>query len=735
MQNNGFLERVKEFFTASVTLKVLAFLGFTILMTAIISSQNYFFQSIIENGISKKDIIAQKTFTVIDVKRTEQHKKEVAQKVDYVLTPAEDDFIRTNLETLENSILQIRKKEVEESVKKDELSILLDISNKDRKDFVIDFLLKSDDTALREVYDKANLTLANILRVGITEKDYERNNIDQIVTNNIVSNVSKRQVSVIKGILEQVIVPNLVVDEFATEIARKNAENSVKPYEITIHKGDKIVFEGEPVTRLKRDALRQAGYNVYELNWQGLLAIYVLVFISTLIFLSYMKFFEKAFLEPRYMAISSVLSLMLAMIAVVLPTGFSPYVLPIPAYILLLAIFTNPRIAFVASTVLLTVLTVGVQYDTQFLITFLLLGLISMITISRIRYSRRFDLIKAGFVISLSGLIIVFSIYMLEKCLIDVSNVLIVKNSSFILLNGIISSMIVLGTLPLFESVFQIITPYGLAELADHNQPLLKRLQIEAPGTYHHSLMVSNLCESAAEAIGANPILARVGAFYHDIGKLKRPLFFVENQSYFGIENPHSKLNPRLSKMVITAHPKDGVELAKEYHLPSIINNFILQHHGEGLAKYFYNQAVQEEGIENVKEDQFRYTGPKPNMKETAILMIADAVESAVRSLKNPTPEEIDDIIDKIIVERLNDTQLADSPLTLHDIKVIAATFSRILRGMQHNRIKYQENIVEEFSKNKIKMPAKSLDEDLENKIAKLEEQHSDDDKKDENGN
>ena len=189
MQNNGFLERVKEFFTASVTLKVLAFLGFTILMTAIISSQNYFFQSIIENGISKKDIIAQKTFTVIDVKRTEQHKKEVAQKVDYVLTPAEDDFIRTNLETLENSILQIRKKEVEESVKKDELSILLDISNKDRKDFVIDFLLKSDDTALREVYDKANLTLANILRVGITEKDYERNNIDQIVTNNIVSNV------------------------------------------------------------------------------------------------------------------------------------------------------------------------------------------------------------------------------------------------------------------------------------------------------------------------------------------------------------------------------------------------------------------------------------------------------------------------------------------------------------------------------------------------------------------
>ena len=174
--------------------------------------------------------------------------------------------------------------------------------------------------------------------------------------------------------------------------------------------------------------------------------------------------------------------------------------------------------------------------------------------------------------------------------------------------------------------------------------------------------------------------------------------------------------------MVITAHPKDGIDLAKEYGLPGIINDFILQHHGEGLAKYFYNQAIQEEGLENVKEEQFRYTGPKPNRKETAILMLADAVESAVRAMKGATTEEIEQIIDKIIVERLNDGQLADSPLTLKDIKIIAATFSRILRGMQHNRIKYQENIAEEFEKNKIEMPNKILDEDFEKKIKELED-------------
>ncbi len=721
MDNLNFLTRAKDAIGAFLTSKVTAFFAFAILMTAIIASQNFFFQSIIENGISKKDIIAQKTLTVVDVKRTEQHKKEVAQKVDPVFTTAEDDFIKNNLDTLENSILQIRKKEVEPDVKKEELSILFDIPNESTKNFVITFFLKSDEHTLRESFDKANITLANILRTGISEKDFENNNIDKVIANNLVSNISRRQMTIVNALLDQILVPNLVIDEFATEIARKNAENSVKPYETVFQKGDKIVFEGEPVTKLKRDALRQAGYNVYELNWQGLLAIFSLVVLATFVFTSYMKYFAKQFLEPKYFGLTAFLSMLLSAIAVVMPTGFSPYVLPIPAFVILLSIFINPRVAYVAMTVLLAVLAVGVQYSAQFVVTFMLLGLIAMIAVSQIRYSRRFDLIKAGFIISAAGLLTVLGIYVLEKCLIDVSNTLIMRDATYIVINGIVSSMLVFWSIPLFEGMFNIITDYGLAELADHNQPLLKQLLRDAPGTYHHSLMVSNLCEAAAEAIGANPILARVGAFYHDIGKLQRPLFFIENQSYFGIDNPHKNHNPRVSKMLITAHPKDGVEFAKKAGLPPIINNFILQHHGEGLVSYFYNEAVKEEGIENVKEEQFRYPGPKPNMKETAILMLADAIESAVRSFKNPTSEDIENIIDKIIVERLNDGQLSDSPLTLRDIKVIASTFSKILRGMQHERIKYQE-LDEKLKDGKINIPAKLLDEDLENKIKQLEE-------------
>ena len=550
MNKIEYLERVKEFFTSSKVVKLFYLVVFTALVTAILASQNFFFQSIIENGISKKDIIAQKTLTVEDVKRTEQHKREVAQKVDPILVPAEDDFIKSNLETLQNSVLQIRKKHTSNREKIDELNILFDFSDNPKREFIVDFLLNVDEPSLREAFDKATLSLVNILKQGITENDYQRDNIKNLIMNNLVSNVSKRQIAVITAMLEQVIVPNLVVDEAATEMAKMNAQDSVKPYKVTFQKGEKIVFEGEPVTRLKRDALRQAGYNVYELNWQGILSIYILVLLVTLIFIAYLKVFEKKFLEPRYMSLAGMITALTCLTAVVLPTGTSPYVLPIPGVIIISAIFLSPRVSFLLSTLLLIILTVGMQFDVQFMIIFIILSLIGMITISKIHYTRRFDLIKVGFNLGVAGVLIMLSLYFIDKCLIDVSNYLILKNCAYIFLNGIINSIIVLGASPLLEGVFHIITPYGLAELGDHNQPLLKRLQMEAPGTYHHSMMVSTLCEAAAEAIGANPILARVGAFYHDIGKLKRPLFFVENQSYFSIENPHNKLNPRLRPLL-----------------------------------------------------------------------------------------------------------------------------------------------------------------------------------------
>ncbi len=715
-----------DFISSKSFRNVMCFILFTFLMTVIISSQNFFFQKVIENGISKKDIIAQKDIKVIDTVKTERHKKEVAQNVEPILTQAEDEFITTSLITLQNSVKKIREKNASEEIKTDELNVLFDESGKKG---LVEFLLKANDDDLQSVFDKSKITLTSVLNAGVSNKDFDNNNVTEIIKRNLPNNVPRYQGTLIAGILNQIIVPNLVVDEFATEIAKKNAQNAVKPYEVVFKKGQKIVFEGEPVTKLKRDALRAAGYNVLEINYMGILGMFVLVAFLTFVFLQYEKNFEKQYYNTKYMMIMSTFTLIITFISVLLPTGFSPYIIPIPAYTILLSIFTTPRNAYFASTIVLALIAIGMHWNIEVIVSFMLLNTVIMTAVSKLKFSKRSDLLIVSAKISLAGVLISGGIYFLEKYMMDIDNLLILRDLIYMLVNCfVISGVLILGILPIIENLYRVMTPYGLAELADHNQPLLKKLMQDAPGTFNHSLTVSHLCESAAEAIGANPVLARVGSMYHDIGKLLRPMFFVENQSFYGIENPHKSCTPRFSKMLITAHPKDGVELAKDAHLPQVINNFILQHHGTSLVSYFYNEALKEEGAENVNEEQFRYPGPKPNMKETAILMIADAVESAVRAAKNPSNEEIDAIINKIIKERLNDGQLSDSPLTLKDLKTIAETFSRMLRGMHHKRIKYHNDLVQELDKNKhshdIIQP--SLDKDLESKVKELEQKKND---------
>ena len=538
---------------------------------------------------------------------------------------------------------------------------------------------------------------------------------------------TKAELRVISALLEQVIVPNMVFDETATELAKKNAIDSVIPTVVKFEKGEKVLFAGEPVTRVKKDALQKMGYNVLELNFQAIFGIFALVSLGVVTLLYYLMFYEKQFLTKNYLSVTALLAILISALGAVLPSGASFYFLPFPALAVLIAIFTNPRVSVFATTILIVIIALVEQMPVEPSAVFIVVCLIASIATSKVRYSRRFDLVKIGGEIGLSMLFFILLIYMIENSINPINSEIIWYNALIGTCNGLLSGIIVLGIIPLFESMFKIVTPYGLAELADNNQPLLKRLQFEAPGTFSHSLMVANLCETAAEAIGADPVLARVGALYHDIGKLKRPLFFVENQTYFGIENPHTKLNPRLSKMVITAHPKDGIDLAREYGLPPVVQNFIVQHHGDSIASYFYNQAKLEEGADKVTEEQFRYTGPRPNMKETAILMIADSVESASRTLKDHSQEELDNMINKIIQTKLNDGQLSDSPLTLKDLKTIAAALSKNLRAAHHQRIKYHENIIQELEEKAMKKKFVAPDKistDEEEKIEKKIQKH-----------
>ncbi|MCL6637520.1 MAG: HDIG domain-containing protein, partial [Alicyclobacillus sp.] len=256
-------------------------------------------------------------------------------------------------------------------------------------------------------------------------------------------------------------------------------------------------------------------------------------------------------------------------------------------------------------------------------------------------------------------------------------------------LNGVLSAILTLGILPFFESAFGLLTPIRLLELSNPNNPLLKKLLMEAPGTYHHSLIVGNLAEAAAEQVGADPLLCRVGAYYHDVGKMRRPLFFVENQ--MTKDNPHDRIAASLSHLIITSHVSDGLEMLKKAGIPKPIRDFCATHHGTTILWYFYNKAKEADKNGTVKVDDFRYPGPKPKTRECAILMICDAVEAAVRSMSRPTPNRVEGVIRKIIRDRLQDGQLDECDLTLQDLDMMVGAFMKTLKGIYHTRIEYPD--------------------------------------------
>ena len=295
---------------------------------------------------------------------------------------------------------------------------------------------------------------------------------------------------------------------------------------------------------------------------------------------------------------------------------------------------------------------------------------------------KRTTIIRAGVIIAV---IQVLSLFFIEHLVIRAP-----LRYLILMLGGLFSGFIVLGILPLFEYLFKTVTNISLLELADSRHPLLKRMAQEAAGTYHHSLVVGNLAESACEAVGANALLARIGAYYHDIGKLQKPGYFSENQDIS--ESKHDALSPTMSKLVIMNHVKEGAELAKRYKLNPSIIDFILQHHGKSLVYYFYRRALEgSQDEEEIQEEGFRYPGPKPKTKETAIVLLADSVEAATRALVNHTAVKIEELVHKVINNKFIDGQLDECDLTLKDLEKISAVFIRILGGVYRSRLAYPE--------------------------------------------
>ena len=365
---------------------------------------------------------------------------------------------------------------------------------------------------------------------------------------------------------------------------------------------------------------------------------------------------------------------------VIIRRGWPIFYIPFSAIpMLAILLFNNTSIALLLTFA--SALSVGNIAGNNLLgLLFLISGIFSCLLAKDAR--RRGVIIRSGLLV---GLLQASALFLIERLSIQH-----VQDYITLVLNGIVSAMIVTAVLPIFEYLFKTVTNISLLELADFNSPLLQRMIIEAPGTYHHSLIVGNLSDAACKAIGAHELLARIGAYYHDIGKLGKPDYFSENQPEN--ENRHDDLAPEMSKLVIMNHVKEGIELANKYKLNPAIIDFIQQHHGNSLVYYFYRRALENAGTnQEIEEEGFRYPGPKPNTKETAIVLLADSVEAAARCLKDPNPQKIEELVHKIINNKFIDGQLDECELTLKDIERISTVFIRILTGIYHGRITYPE--------------------------------------------
>ncbi|ADU74207.1 hypothetical protein M972_111192 [Acetivibrio thermocellus AD2] len=551
------------------------------------------------------------------------------------------------------------------------------------EDAQIDYLISNageEDINSLEVVIRSKVN--DIMRKDITEDNLEerKNELKDAIFN---SEIKYELKNVGLTVSDFVLKPNRTIDEELTKARRDAAYNDPRNIE-TIKKGQKILSAGDIVTEDKLQVLEDL--NLLETTSRfdfafagGILAI--ILFLSLLLILYMHNFCKKVYYNRTDLILLSVVILMILFIARWVHE-YSPLIIPIFIATMLISILLDLRLAIMVNVVLTVAISLMINNDFKFIYMALVTGTFSAFIVSKANKRNRLSL--AGIIVSAINVLLVAAINIMYKTGWEI----LLKECALVFANGIMSMVITIGLLPFLESTFNVITPLRLLELANPNQPLLKRLLMEAPGTYHHSLMVGNLAEAATEAIGGNALLARVGAYFHDIGKLKRPNFFMENQMS---GNPHDDMTANLSALVITSHIHDGNEMAKKYKIPLPIRDIILQHHGTTLVKYFYHKAKTTEKLENVEEENFRYDGVKPTTKEAAVVMLADSVEAAVRSMPDKTEAKIEELIRKIIKDKLDDGQLDNCSLTLKDLDSIAKAFMKVFSGVFHSREEYPD--------------------------------------------
>ena len=525
-------------------------------------------------------------------------------------------------------------------------------------------------------------TYLPLLEAYMSPDGIRKDQIPELLEAAVVGNVATKRED-IRLTLNRILLPTYQPNFELTETARDAAAAAVVPIMTSLKAGQIIVREGETLTTETLRVLGKVG--LYRAEAQALRQTLTtwLTAIALAGLLSSAVFFGRRHLSalaPGQFFFLVILSLFLLAIQTFVFTSVEGLLIIAVAPVLITVLVSETVSLFwgVCLAVISSVLMLDPSLQT--LMSLLVLAVASALLVRLL--PNRLSLLLAP---TIGGAIAGCTYLAITLLTGGTPIIAALLPALFIFVGGFLSGITALGLLPVAESAFGFLTNFRLLELSNPNSPLLRKLLTEAPGTYQHSLVISTLAEAAVQSLQGNQLLARVGALYHDVGKLRRPRFFIENQ--FSEDNPHDHISPHLSYLIITNHVREGLDLLRRYRLPRIFNTFVAQHHGTTVISFFFKKALEEN--ESTEELSFRYAGPKPDSLESAVLMLADSVEPGSRTLQNPNPSNIRSLIDKVFNQRLHDNQLSNSPLTLRDLEVVANSFERSLTAILHKRIAY----------------------------------------------
>lgn len=675
--------------------RIVLSLAFFFLLMIILSSDFIFEKVSFEVGqVSDRDVISPRTVVYVNESKTKSLEIEVLASVanvydiDVGVAARAEDSVSSIFKTVGMVMNDSTLTSPEQKIEKLQKLVPSSLSNS-----ILLNVVNLNEKSIAVAEEQTKNILRKYFQRGIRDDDLAIAKKNIVIETEEIG-LDKNTETVVAGIAQVILRPNFIFNMRETDKRKQSAIANLEPVRETVKKGQIMVRRGDIVSAEQIHAMEEVGLSRGHGGEIRIFGLTIFVLLIMLIILGYMYKFAYNIYQDDLKIVLLGIIILIALVLGKAAHYYSDFIAPVAVGALLSTILIDSRVGLLVSLVLSLLFGIIADYNLRAVSMVLIGSMIGIYSVSRMAHG--YSLTRTGIYMAAINFLVIGSTGFIEQ----LNGTQIFKQGMMGVFGGIGAAVITTGILPYLENLFNITTPLKLLDLAQPNHPLLQRLLLDAPGTYHHSVMVGNLAETAADHIGADPVTVRVGAYYHDIGKIKRPYFFVENQ--VGNENPHDKIAPSLSTLIVTSHIKDGVDLCKDYKVPQVIIDIVQQHHGTMLVSYFYKQATENDHSECIIEADFRYEGPRPNSKEAALIMLADACEAAVRSIHKPNANRIEATVRKLIRERLHDGQLDECNLTLQDLNIIGDIFIRVLSSMFHKRIEYPDAVKElERRKNK----------------------------------